>query len=510
VDLAETHQHNYKLRGNLGILAAKLRPEAKVAMRKKLRLVSRGWKGEPPTEVMAYHDDGDYFWVPRFYFPEAPAGYMGSHSVEMEWSEGQPCNLVQGPTYTLDPQRGQPLALERMVAHLKQASGGMLLAPTGCGKTILGYAIAQQFGVSIGVLVYNAHMMKNWVETAQEMFGLTSDQVGIVQSDRCDLGRPITVMMIESLIARRYPDELYKQIGFICADECHRYGAPHWNAVMRIMPARYRLGLSADPHRTDGLDKLIGWHFGQIAHRVVMDNTPKPDVVQLKYDFSYPETVYQSFNGALNDGEGGWEPDPIKYDRMLQNDPARNALIVDELVQARVAGRRILVFARTRKHLDRLADEFTKAMDGSILRLMVDESVPMDGVDHQLKTKTTLLVGGLKSARLEEAMTGDVIFTTTVFSREALNLPHIDTLVFATPPGKALQPIGRLRDKGPADRRPLLAIDIYEPNEYSAKRAKRRGELYQSLGMRLIRKTRNPPILTKRKKSKSKLLGDGT
>ena len=89
-------------------------------------------------------------------------------------------------------------------------------------------------------------------------------------------------------------------------------------------------------------------------------------------------------------------------------------------------------------------------------------------------------------------MSGDVIFCTYAFGRDAMNVPHIDTLVMASPPGKVLQVIGRLRDKGPADRRPLLALDIYEKCGYSERKAGRRADEYQNLGIKVIHASRTP------------------
>ncbi len=63
---------------------------------------------------------------------------------------------------TLDPKRGQPEAVDKMYAHLSDYKAGILKAFTGCGKTILGYAVAARFKKSIGVLVYAEHMIDNW------------------------------------------------------------------------------------------------------------------------------------------------------------------------------------------------------------------------------------------------------------------------------------------------------------------------------------------------------------
>jgi len=488
----------YRLRGYLGILAKKLKVAAQLDMQERLTLEMKSWNDAPATEVQAFYKEGGYFWIPRFYFADAIRNRkMGKHDIAIEWTSGAPTNLPFNAV--LDSKRGQPAAVDTMVSHLKEHSGGILCAPTGCGKTILGYAIGQRLNTTIGVLVYNGHMVDNWIDTAKWLFGLTDDDIGLVQRDRCDLGKPVTIMMVQSLLSdKAYPPELYEQFGIIVADEVNRFGAPQWNEVMKLFSARYRVGMSADPTRDDGLDKLVEWHFGKIAHKVVM-KTPKPAVIQVLYNKTYPEWAYT--NKWKRTPSGNPMPDPLKYDKMLAADEGRNDWLVSELVQMRQKGRKILIFSRLIEHLINLKTMFEARMNiVDAIVAATDNSAPDDSEEllfFDVKTKVTLLVGGLEKRKKDkgkraEAMSGDVIFCTYAFGRDAMNIPHIDTELFATPPGKPLQPIGRLRDKGPADRRPLMAIDPYENVRYSIRKAQRREDTFVQLGIKVTQVTRNP------------------
>lgn len=471
----------YRLSGYLGIRSAKMRPDVQLDLQERLYLKGKAWRDFPPSEVHAYFTKDNYFWVPRFYFDgSVQSGFLGKHAIQFDWTEGDPVNLTNN--VNLDPNRGQPAAVDAMEVYLRQNTGGILVAPTGCGKTILGYSVAHRFKTSIGVLVYNGHMIDNWVQTANQVFGLTPDQVGLVQAEQCDLGKPVTIMMVQSLLSRTYPKELYKQIGFLIGDEVPRFGAPQWNEVLKQFPAKYRLGLSADPKRDDGLDKLIEWHFGKVGYRIGA-TTAKPDVVQVLYRKDYDRRKYCDW--------GTNDPNPVRYDKLLQKDKGRNEFIVGELVKARSTGRRILVFSRFVDHLKDLKAQFDTAWSLGVLDQLANDEIPL-----RAPTKTTLLVGGLNDVKREEAMGGDVIFTTYAFARDALNLPHIDTLMFATPPGKVLQPIGRLRDKGLADRRTLLAIDIFELPEYSKGKARSREKSYNALGLKVTHTEQSARVST--------------
>lgn len=340
-------------------------------------------------------------------------------------------------------------------------------------NTFMGYAIGAHFKRAIGVLVYNSHMQKNWVESAATAFGIAEEDVGIVQEGRCDLGRDVTVMMVQSLLSRDYPKELYKQFGILMADEVNRYGAQKWQSVLAQFSTRYRLGLSATPHRKDGLDQVVYWNFGPVAYEIIKkDKDVKPSVVQIFYDSSYPLKSYCRWK--LNDETGKFEPtDEInvqRYRKKLMKDHKRNLILVREMCNARKLKKRTcLIMTHFRQHAEDLKTLFES------------QSSKIDGFPE---TSTSLLIGGVKD--LEYAMTADYIFTTFSFSRDALNLPHIDTLFFATPPGDVTQPLGRLRDMGP-DKNPLLAIDFYERTKYAMERSLKREEAYIELGCKVMK-----------------------
>jgi hypothetical protein len=486
-----TEPNIYRLKGYLGILSKKLKVSVQLDMQERLTLYMKAWGEAPATEVQAFFKKDGYFWIPRFFFAEAISKRkMGQHDIQFEWTAGSPTNLPFNAV--LDPKRGQPKAVDRVVAQLKERSGGILVAPTGCGKTILGYAIGHRLNTTIGVLVYNKQMVKNWIETAEWLFGLSRDEIGIVQGDQCDLGKPVTIMMVQSLLSSKpYPAELYDQFGVIVADEVNRFGAPQWNEVMQLFSARYRVGMSADPTRDDGLDQLVQWHFGPIAHKVFMKR-PTPDVVQVLFNRTYHISSYS--NRWRKTPSGDPMPDSLKYDKLLAEDEQRNQFLVNELVKMRAVGRRILIFSRLKDHLKTLKQMFEDRIGGVLDAIVAATSGEEDEVNYldPDNTSVTLLVGGLKTAQLDAAMIGDVIFCTYAFGRDAMNIPHIDTLVLGTPPGKVLQPLGRLRDKGPADRRPLLCLDPYENVPYSMRKASRREQTYIGLKSKVIHKTRTP------------------
>ena len=431
---------------------------------KQLTLTYRPYKG-PKERVKCYVKDGDWLWTPRYF--DEDKEYGG----ECEDSKGKAVSFDF--KLTLDPKRGQPRAVEAMFRHLISYKGGILRAFTGCGKTILGYAIAAKFNRAIGVLVYAEHMIDNWIEHAEKCFGIKPEDIGIVKEGRCDLGKDITIMSVQTLYSGRdIPNELFDQVGVIVADECHRYGAPVWQTTLQRFPARYRLGMSADHTRADGLGAIIPWNFGDVAYTIEKtEDIAKPDVNVVNYETTYDESKYRSWPSG--------KPDISKYRRLVSRDEGRNIMIGKLLVEARQKKRKAIVFSHYRKHLLLLKQAFDR-----------DVTVSTKSALFISKTKQRGEPGNMKDliATLEQALEADYIFTTYSMASAAFNAPHLDTGFATTPLSKPLQPLGRLRDKGPEDRQPLMWVDITETGvPYACLKVEERILAYKDLGCKVSR-----------------------
>jgi len=465
------------MRGEVGLLMSEINPQQIQFLRNRLTLQTKPFMGDPET-VHCFEERAGRIWMPRHF----AQGHVWNLVDTWEWTEGEPFKFQE--LGTLDPERGQDKSLPAMIAHLKVHKSGVLVSPTGTGKTLLACRIGANFGRFIGWFAYAGHMVDNAVEHAKSVLGLSDDQIGLVQEDRCDLGRPFTVMMIQSLLARRYPDELYEQMGFIISDEVHRYGAAQWRKVIAQFPAKFRLGVSADPERTDGLGPLIDWTFGRVGHvakRIRNEDVKPPSVVGIKWDKRYADEAYCSW---VKDDNGEWspgDPHPTKYDKVLAKDLERSEMLAVEIVNAAVKDRALLVFSKLTAHL-------------KTLRKLTNIELESRGIIPS----TSLLIsskkkGDARKKEREAALKAQVIFTTFAMARDALNVPKLDTMFFATPPGNALQPIGRLREKSEDhDRKPLLVVDCYENVAFAIRKFRRRVGQYQTLGLPVTTVQRRP------------------
>lgn len=445
------------MRGDIGLPASSLDAKAVAMLKAELTCQPKGWNDAVPDPVCCLHVENGRLWLPR-YFDQS----LWKRVADWQWSEGEHQSFTVHRA--LDPERGQDRAVPAMVSYLQQHNGGVLVAPTGTGKTHMGFTIAAHFERKIGVLVYKGDMFDNWTVEAKKVLGLSPDDIGIVKEDRCDLGKPVTLISIQTLLSRGVPAALGQQVGFLIADELQHYGARRWREVVAMFPARYRLGLSADPTRDDGLDDIITWSFGHIGHkakRIRTQEVKPPTVVMLYWRRGYP---YESYCRWKKKG-GQWtqsDPDPMKYDKVLARDKRRTAMYAREIANALEKDRQILVLTRLTAH----RDELHKLVSA-------------------VTTKTTAVwKAGLKKEQREEVVQADAIFATLKMSSDALNLPKLDTLFIVTPPGDTTQVRGRLREKAEGiERKPLMIVEGFEDTDYAKRRAARRREEYRRAGI---------------------------
>lgn len=456
-----------QMRGLLGLRRDMLSPEQIKWLQKRLTVRQRGYKKHSGKVVRAFEADDLYVYVPRYF-----------HQTDF-WPKIRHWDWIVPPLdyefdtsgMTLDPEREQTHAFKACVRHLEEHSGCLLIFPTGQGKTLVSLRIAAHFKTPIAILIYADHQIGNFVDHARRALGVPEEDIGYCKAGRCDLGKPVTIVSTQTLLWGDVPEEFTQQVGFLIGDEIHHFGAERWSTVISKFPARYRLGMSADPHRSDGLDPVVRWAFGNPAYAVHRQTGEER------------RTACMVFTGRFYDLKGycDWKknddpdedapkwvtdsPNASKYDKRLMRDEARNAWLITKVQEARAKNRRVLILARHREHVDLLATAYEKTLQEGDQTIVVR------------------FWGRLKKRAKALLPKAHATFATHGIAREAYNNPLLDTLIFATPPGNPQQPAGRLRDRGPADRQPLLIVDPYEDTDYSRRRAERRAGDYEALGI---------------------------
>jgi superfamily II DNA or RNA helicase len=163
--------------------------------------------------------------------------------------------LPDGPRVRQAPR---PYQAEALDAWRAQRGRGVVVLPTGAGKTLVACLAIDDKRRGTLVVAPTLDLVRQWYDVLRGTFGSTV-AVGVVGGGDFDI-QPLTVATYDS--AYLHMDHLGRRFGLIVFDECHHLPGAAYALAARASLAPFRLGLTATPERADGrhvdLDALIG------------------------------------------------------------------------------------------------------------------------------------------------------------------------------------------------------------------------------------------------------------
>src|SRR5256712_10450200 len=120
---------------------------------------------------------------------------------------------------------------------------GLVVLPTGSGKTRVALAAMARTGLSTLCLVPTRVLLEQWL---REIRAVYADKVGCFGDGHRDLS-PVTVATFES--SYRHMDRLGNRFDFLVIDEAHHFGSGLRDEALEMSIASARLGLTASPPR---------------------------------------------------------------------------------------------------------------------------------------------------------------------------------------------------------------------------------------------------------------------
>ncbi len=149
-----------------------------------------------------------------------------------------------------------PHQVEGLKAWWDSGGRGVVVLPTGTGKTHLANMAIERAGRPTLVITPTIDLMNQWYDELVLSFGV---EVGLLGGGYYDI-RPLTVTTYDSAYLNM--DRLGNQFGLIVFDECHHLPGPTYGLAATAAIAPFRLGLTATPERADmahtHLDVLVG------------------------------------------------------------------------------------------------------------------------------------------------------------------------------------------------------------------------------------------------------------
>lgn len=244
---------------------------------------------------------------------------------------------------------------ERLVQAAVEKQNCILRAPTGSGKTTCAFAIAARIGVPTLVVVSNSGLFRQWVDRAQRELGLAERDLGYIGQGKMRL-TGLTIAMQQSLAKFASQPEVANYFGCVICDEVQMFAAPTFFTSIDPLPAKWRIGVSADHTRKDRKEFLIHDIFGSVAADIGRSELIKTghvmdvEVMVIPTDFDAP------WYGLDGDKE-------LDFNRLLDSmadDTRREVLILRKVREEVNAGEQVFVMSHRREHCRSLERMFVE------------------------------------------------------------------------------------------------------------------------------------------------------
>ncbi len=155
----------------------------------------------------------------------------------------------------------RPYQTEAVEAWKRAKGRGVIVLPTGAGKSHVATLCIDDRRRSTLVIAPTLDLVRQWYDLLRATFG---GAVGLLGGGEHDI-QPLTVATYDS--AHLHMDHLGARFGLVVFDECHHLPSASYAMAAKACLAPYRLGLTATPERTDGRDADLGALVGPIVYR---------------------------------------------------------------------------------------------------------------------------------------------------------------------------------------------------------------------------------------------------
>jgi superfamily II DNA or RNA helicase len=294
---------------------------------------------------------------------------------------------------------------------------GVIVAPPGSGKTVIGLKIIADKRQPALILVHRKQLLEQWTERIEAFLGIPKRDIGVIGQGKLKIGKQITVATIQSL--PKQIESVQNQFGTIIVDECHHVPAETFRNTIEKLQAYYLYGLTATPFRKYSDGKMIFTHLGEIIANIQpteIENYKQAKIIIRNTELDVP------YNSKTDSFEA--------LSKILVHDTARNKLILEDVKKELYQGKKAVIITERKEHIDTLYLFLKQSY----------EAITLSGEDSETSKKA-------KWKTLQEG-NFQVLITTGQYFGEGTDLQNISCLFLVYPfsfEGKLIQYIGRVQ-----------------------------------------------------------------
>jgi len=379
--------------------------------REQLRLST--WN--TPRMVRCYDEDVDRLYLPRGLLDDATRVLEEAGS-RLEVDDRRPTAPTRALDFTGQLSGAQTDAVEALAGH----DLGVLVAPTGAGKTVMACALIAHLATPTLVLVHTRPLAEQWRQRLGDLLGLKRREIGQLGAGRTRRSGIVDLVTLQTLARRDDAAEIFCGYGLVVVDECHHLPAVTFERCVRAATNRRWVGLTATPRRRDGLEGILHMQLGPTRHTMSDDGT----TVLTRRDL----VVHDTRTNPDAPEDAGVQA----VLGLVAADAERTRQICIDVADAHRRGRNVLVFTDRTEHLEALR----AGLNG---RHGLDPAVLKGGTG---KNRHAAVLEGLRSGAAPH-----LLLATGAYLDEGFDLPILDTLFLAFPisgRSRVVQYVGRV------------------------------------------------------------------
>jgi superfamily II DNA or RNA helicase len=319
---------------------------------------------------------------------------------------------------------------KRCVNEIIKYELGVMVAPTGSGKTVMACSVIARRKVPTLILVHRKQLIDQWINHICSFLDVDKGEIGIYGGGSKKLKNKIDVSMLQTLSKMNDLSDIVDKYEQIIIDECHHIPAFSFESVLNQFPARYVLGLTATPYRKDGHQPIIFMQCGPVRYEMkeMLDAETTRKVIIRETDFRLPDDS---------------DPQPPIHEiwNHLVEDTNRSELIAYDIIEILQSGRFPLILSERKEYLlslEKMIQELSKGMNYKGIIFLGEmgkkaRRTAIEEISQSIKNKSPAYI----------LSTGSLI-------GEGFDLPELDTLVLAMPisfKGRVIQYAGRIHRK---------------------------------------------------------------
>lgn len=292
----------------------------------------------------------------------------------------------------------QQAAVDALCAH----DIGILVAPPGVGKTVVGTFLVAARGRSTLILVHRQPLLDQWLAQLSLFLGIEQKQIGQIGAGKKTGNGLLDVAMIQSLVRKDSVQDVIAEYGQVIVDECHHVPAVSFERVISQAKARCIVGLTATAQRRDGHHPILSMQLGPV--RFTVDARSQAAKRPFAHSLVVRETQFRSPSEA-----------PLGIQDLyaaLAADARRNQLILDDLIGALEHRRSPILLTERKDHLEYFAARLSRVvrhvvvlqggMTASARREAAQQLVAIPDSEERVVLATGRYIGeGFDDARLD-------------------------------------------------------------------------------------------------------------